>query len=175
MASKNHLIPVGSFAVLLSGRVVQVTNHRSRAVTDVNFASAKGQPWYDGIDAGGVQHSFPQSSVVGLAHGFPHPVLPAATPEPSIPRVIAKRRSSPPKRVSKELTVSWPMYEDASSATDYATQASRIVDFLVEELPAGITDKVLLKWIDYMEATPDGLLPTPIIKALRRLGRKLTA
>lgn len=176
MASKIHLISVGSFVVLLSGRVVRVTNHRSRAVTDVNFASAKGQPWYDAVDAEGVQHSFPQSSVAGLTSSFPHSVLPAATPVPSIPRVIAKRKTLPRliKRTSTALAVSWPMYEDGDPSGDYEKEAAKIVKFLVEELPAGITDEVLLQWISYMEATPNGLLSEPIIKAIRRLGRKLT-
>lgn len=177
-SNKNHLVSVGSFVVLLSGRVVQVTKHRSRAVTDVTFASAKDQPWYDASDAVGVQHSFPQSSIVSLTTGFPLAAVLAPVSKPApIPRVVSKlkiRRHQPVKRTSTALAVSWPEVEDSSSEADYTAQAGKIVDFLVTELPAGITDQVLLQWIAYMETTPNGLLGEPIIKAIRRLGRKLT-
>ena len=126
----------------------------------------KNQPWYEGVNAAGTTITFPESSVKAkFEEGYPQP----------IPRVLAAQARLKKALASNEVvtfqfpTIVWKTTEDGESLRQYEVQADRIVDGLVHQLPAGISDQVFSKLVDFHSTASGQLLTANQKRKLRKL------
>lgn len=143
-----HAYSIGSFVRLDSGRVMYVKRFlQEKEIPNVNLVSTKDEPWYEGIGGDGAVFVFPQNTVMHQCAGFDRPVAEIRVEESLKPvrRPQGRPRPAASKKAttSMSITLSWPSSDEVCTERDYEKQADRLVQFIVDELPAGIADKVL--------------------------------
>lgn len=158
---KTHTYAIGTFVRLISGNIVCISERLSASQTpEVKFGSVKGQPWYGGTDSQTLYHRFPENTITAVCRGFPSGL-----------RTRQQLNAAPRggERTIKRLTVSWSNVEGDAPDQGYKQEADKIVHFLTDVLPAGISDQVFFGLLKFA-ADDDtlSLLPSDVKPALRR-------
>lgn len=171
MPTIQHAYNVGDRVVLTSGRSVLITRCRKTPGADVNFAPIRNQPWYDGRDAGGNKHTFPQTSIVQVfAEGYPKDV------PGRVRRVLAEKAARKRNVVLGSLTITWAHEEDENSERNYRHQGEVITQQLLNDAPAGVSNEVFNGLLEFaVNCGEFPLLPDEVKPAIRRYLKKVRA
>lgn len=172
MATKiKHAYAVDDRVTLISGRVVLITKLRKTPGADVVFAPIRNQPWYEGNDADGVTHTFPQTSVVQRVEDDYPKVVPNRTP-----RVLAARAARKRLRAKESFLIEWPLIDDTED--EFRAAGERITGILLNQAPSGVSTEVfhgLLEFATSPDSKDLGLLPLELQVSLRRFLKKVRA